>query len=104
MATTWSWTTAAAALASRENRLRAAPLAAICGASTLIATTRESAGSNALSTTPMPACARIDREFRHRASRRPPEAAQVVPEPRPGGETFQGGLAVGAVVEVAGQL
>src|SRR5262249_11816800 len=54
MATTCSWTTAAAALASRANRLRAAPEAASCGANTLIATTRFNAGSVAFRTRPIP--------------------------------------------------
>ena len=52
--TTCSCTTAAAARASRRNRRRAAPQLARCGESTLIATLRCSAGSNALSTTPIP--------------------------------------------------
>ena len=56
-ATTCSWTTAAAALASRRNRRRAAPQSASDGDRTLIATLRFRAGSNALSTTPMPAAA-----------------------------------------------
>ena len=45
---------AAAAFASREKRFRAVALVARCGAMTLMATTRSSAGSTALSTTPMP--------------------------------------------------
>jgi len=54
MGTTLSCTTAAAALASFPNRNRADGLVANSGASTLSATTRFSAGSNALSTTPNP--------------------------------------------------
>ncbi len=52
--TTCSWATAAVAFASRRNRRRAAPQLASDAESTLIATFRLRAGSNALSTTPIP--------------------------------------------------
>ena len=52
--TTCSWTTAAAALASRRNRERAAPVVASDADRTLMATLRFKAGSKAFSTTPMP--------------------------------------------------
>ena len=69
--TTCSWTTAAAALASRANRRRAAPVAAIPGVRSLIATSRSRARSRARNTMPIP-----PRPIRRRTSYGP-ELAQV---------------------------
>ena len=52
--TTFSCRTLADDRASRRNRLRAGEVAAICGASTLIATTRCSVSSKARNTMPKP--------------------------------------------------